>query len=208
MSEINKSRESHVILSVLLGMVSFLISGVIAGIVIQRLDNYILATIIAGGIGGLLTGIFLGMGNRTFRMALAGLIGMPIALLGSFLLIEVLGALMMAMGLNFEDSPLPDISVAVLMGIVFGAVVASMIYGRKSVPLFALVGGIVSMPFGWLITAMNSGSIETDPLENLFGVFGRIDLNFLAMAVSLGIGIGLSIGLYHRVNERRMPGSA
>ena len=54
MSKINTSKITYILWSMLLGMASFLISGVIACIVIVLLDNYILATIIAGGIGGFL----------------------------------------------------------------------------------------------------------------------------------------------------------
>ena len=54
MPKINTSKITYILWSMLLGMASFLISGVIACIVIVLLDNYILATIIAGGIGGFL----------------------------------------------------------------------------------------------------------------------------------------------------------
>jgi len=77
----------------LLGMASFLISGVIACIVILLLDNYILATIIAGGIGGLLLGLFLRMCQKITRLVIAGIIAIPVGLVISFLIVEGLGSL-------------------------------------------------------------------------------------------------------------------
>lgn len=203
MSEINESKLTYVLWSAVLGKVSFLISGVAAGIVIQFLDNYILATIIAGGVGGLLLGLFLRLRHKVGRMAIAGMIGMPVALLLTFLFAGVFGSLFPSTSTGIENSFIPDISSIVLMGIIFGAVVGSMTYGRKSIWLFAIVSGIVSIPSGIFVAVMNSGSDLKVRLDNLLEVFGEIDLNFLAMTISLGIGLGLSIGLYHRLKPKK-----
>ena len=40
-------------------------------------------------------------------------------------------------------------------------------------------------------------------LENLFHIFGKIDLNFLMIITGFGIGVGLSIGLYSMTKQRR-----
>lgn len=88
MSKIDNSKIFYVIWSLILGKVSFLISGVIACIIILRLDNYILGTIIAGGVGGLILGLFLWKHKMIGRMAIAGLIAVPIGFLGSFILVE------------------------------------------------------------------------------------------------------------------------
>lgn len=200
-SKINTFKITYVLWSMLLGMASFLISGVMASILILVLDNYILATIIAGGIGGLLLGLFLQMRQKISRMAIAGIIGMPIGLIISFLLVEGFGSLFPSIGAYFENSAIPDISTITLMGIIFGAVVGSMIYGRKSIWLFSIVCGTVSIPFGLLVAAMNSGCYLKVWLDNLLEVFGKIDLNFLAITISLGIGIGVSIGLYNMLKQ-------
>ncbi|HOE56715.1 MAG TPA: hypothetical protein PLI20_03905 [Bacillota bacterium] len=203
MPEIYKFRIVYVLWSMLLGMTSFLISGAMACSVIVLLDNYILATIIAGGIGGLLLGLFLRMRQKIIRMAIGGIIGMPIGLVMSFILVEGFGSLFPSIGAYFENSCIPDIIAIVLMGITFGAIFGSMIYGRKSIWLFSFVCGIASIPSGLLVGAMNSGYWIKAWLENLLEIFGEIDLNFLAIVISLGIGIGLSIGLYKYV-----PGKA
>lgn len=201
MSKINTSKITYILWSMLLGMASFLISGVIACIVILLLDNYILATIIAGGAGGLLLGLFLQMRQKIIRLVIAGIIAMPVGLIISFLIVEGFGSLFPSIGAYFENSSIPDIIAIILMGITFGAVFGSMIYGRKSIWLFSVVCGTVSIPFGLLVGAMNSGCWIKVYLENLLEVFGKIDLNFLAIIISLGIGIGLSIGLYNILNQ-------
>lgn len=204
MSEIKTSRIAYMLWSTLLGTASFFISGVIASIVILRIDNYILASMIAGGIGGLLLGLFLRMGQKISRMAIGGIIAVPMGLFISFLLVEGFGSLFPSIGAYFENSSIPDIIAVILMGITFGAVLGAIIYGRKSIWLFSVVCGIVSFPFGLLVAAMNSGYGIKVWLENLLVVFGKIDLNFLAIIISLGIGIGLSIGLYNILKTRYM----
>lgn len=211
MPKINKSKVAYIIWSMLLGMASFLISGVIACIVLLRLDSYILGPIIAGGIGGLLLGLFLRMRKNIGRMAIAGIIAAPIGLLGTFILVEGFvggfGLLFPSVAAYFENSNIADIIAIILMGIVFGVVFGAIVYGRKSIWLFSIVCGAVSIPFGLLVGAMNSGHWIKVWLENLFKVFGKIDLNFLAIIMEFGIGIGLSIGLYSVLKQRSADGS-
>lgn len=197
MSKVNTSKIIYVLCTMLLGMVSFFISGVMACIVILLLDNYILATIIAGGIGGILLGLFLRMQQKLRRMAVAGIISMPTGLIMSFFLVEGFESLFPSVGAYFKNSSIPDIITIIVMEITFGAIFGSIIYGRKSIKLFSVVCGIVSIPFGLLVGAMNSGYWIKVWLENLLKIFGKIDLNLLAIIISLGIGTGLSIGLYN-----------
>lgn len=197
MSKINTSKITNILFLMLLGMSSFLISGVIACIIILTIDNYILATIIAGGIGGLFLGLFLRMRQKIGRMVIAGIIGMPIGLIISFLIVEVIGSLFPSIGVYFENSAIPDISAIILMAIIFGAIFGAIVFGRKSILLFSIIFGTVSFPFGLLVGAMNSGHWIKVWLENLLEGFGMIDLNFLAITISLGIGASLSIGLYN-----------
>jgi hypothetical protein len=147
------------------------------------------------------------MRQKIRRMAIAGIIAMPIGIIISFFLVEGFGALLPSIGAYFENSTIPDIIAIILMGITFGAVFGSMIYGRKSIWLFSVVCGTVSIPFGLLVGAMNSGYWIKAWLENLLGVFGKVDLNFLAIIISLGIGIGLSIGLYNMLKQINVDNS-
>lgn len=197
MSKFNSSKIVHILWSMLLGLVSFLISGVMSCMVILHLDNYILATIMAGGIGGLLLGLFLSMRQKIIKMAIAGIIAAPIGLFTSFILAEGFSSLIPSIG----NTNIPDIIAIIFMGTIFGAVFGAIIYGRKSLWLFSVVCGTVSIPFGLLVGAMNSGHYVKVWLENLFKVFGKIDLNFLAIIMAFGIGIGLSIGLYNILKQ-------
>jgi hypothetical protein len=84
------------------------------------------------------------------------------------------------------------------MGIVFGILFGALFYGRKSIKLFSITCGIVAVPYALLVNAMNSGHWIRTWLENLFAVFGKIDLNLLAIVLAFGTGIGLCIGLYNK----------
>ena len=199
-SKNNLFKISHILGSTLLGITSFFISGLIACIVILRFDNYIVGTIIAGSVGGLILGLFHWKHKMIGRMTLAGLIAVPIGLLGSFILVEGLvggfGLLFPSIAAHFENTGIGDIIAIILMGIMFGVIFGAIVYGRRSIRLFSVVCGAVSIPFGLLVGAMNSGHWIKVWLENMFIIFGEIDLNFLAIIMEFGIGVGLSIGLY------------
>lgn len=211
MSEINKSKVVYLLWSLISGTFSFFVSGVLACIVLLRLDNYILGPIIAGGIGGLLLGLFHWKHKMIGRMTIAGLIAVPIGLLGTFILVEGIvggfGLLFPSVAAYFENTSIADIIAIILMGIIFGVLYGAIVYGRKSIRLFSVVCGTISIPFGILVGAMNSGHWIRVWLENMFNVFGKIDLNFLAIIMEFGIGIGLSIGLYSILKQRNSDGS-
>ncbi len=61
----------------------------------------------------------------------------------------------------------------------------------------------ISIPIGLLVGSMNSGHWIKVWLENLFHIFGKIDLNFLMIITGFGIGVGLSMGLYSMTKQRR-----
>lgn len=192
--KLDTSSKAYPLLTMLIGLIAFLISGVIASVFTMFTNSYFLGSMIAGGIGGLLLGLFL-QRQKLSRMIIASIIVMPIGLVISFSLVEGFGALFPSIGASFEKSSTPDIIVIVLLSIVFGAVFGALIYGRKSIWLFSFVCGIVAVPFGLLVGAMNSGHPIKFWLENLLGFLGKIDLNFLTIVISLGTGIGLSIGM-------------
>jgi uncharacterized membrane protein len=200
MRETDNSKIVCVIRSLILGTVSFLVSGVAACVLILRFENYIFGTVVAGGAGGLLLGLFHWRRRKIGRMAIAGLIALTIGILGGFILLEALaggfGLLFPSAAAKLENTGVADILAVVLMGIVIGIIFGAIVYGRKSICLFSVTCGAVSIPFGFLVGAMNSGHKIKALLENILRVFGKIDLNFLATIVGFGIGLGLSIGLY------------
>ena len=140
------------------------------------------------------------------RMTIAGLIAVPIGLLGSFALFEGLvggfGLLFPSVAAYFENSSIADIIAIILMGIVFGVIFGAIAYGRKSIRLFSAACGAVLIPIGLLVGSMNSGQWIKVWLENLFHIFGKIDLDFLMIITGFGIGVGLSVGLYSMIKQR------
>ena len=201
MYEIKKSKAAYLFWSLISGTLSFFVSGVIACIILLRLDTYILETIIAGGLAGLLLGIFLGRLKMIGKMTLAGLVAIPVGFWASFSLAEAIFSIPFIHGF-FENPNTPDIIGITFMGILCGAIFGAIVYGRKSIQLFSVVCGASSIPFGLLVGAMNSGHWIKIWLIKLHYVCGIIDLNFLAMFIEFGVGIGLSIGLYSMFKKR------
>jgi len=202
MYKINKSKAAYLLWPLISGTFSFFVSGVIACIILLRLDTYILETIIAGGLAGLLLGVLLGMFKMIGKMTLAGLIAVPVGFWTSFILAEALFSIPFLHAL-FENPHIPDIIGITFMGMLCGALFGAIICGNRSILLFSAVCGAISFPFGILVGLFNSGHPIKATFENLLAVFGPIDLNFLAIITSLGIGIGLSIGLYEKLKQKR-----
>lgn len=182
------------------GMVSFFVGALAADILIVHLDNYILGLILAGAIAGILLSLLLRWPKKMVRIVIASIIGMPVCLLLSFFLVEGVGSLLPADVTALADSSAWDVVAIVVMGIIFGGVFGGIVFGAKTIIRFSVVCGMTAIPFGLLVAAMNSGFWMKDWLGNLFGFLGNIDLNLLAILVSLGLGTGLSIGL---VSKRR-----
>ncbi|HOT60254.1 MAG: hypothetical protein KA807_18655 [Prolixibacteraceae bacterium] len=201
MFEISKNTWVFLLWSTLAGAISFFIAGVIGCIILLRLDNYILETIIAGGLGGLLLGTCLGKPKMIGKIALAGLVAIPVGFWSSFILAEALFSIPF-IHTFFENPHIPDIIAIIFMGVICGAIFGAIIYGRKAVWIFSAVCGIVSLPFGILVSLFNAGRSIKATFENLLGFFGPFDLNFLAIITSFGVGIGLSIGLFIMLKQK------
>jgi hypothetical protein len=201
MSEIRKKAWAFLLWSTLAGTISFFIAGVIGCIILLRLDNYILETIIAGGLGGLLLSVFLGKLKTIGKITLASLVAVPIAFWTSFILAEGLFSIPF-IHTFFENPNVPDIIAIIFMGIICGAIFGAIIYGRKTIWIFSAVCGIVSLPFGMLVGLFNAWHPIKATFENLLAVFGPIDLNFLTIITSFGVGVGLSIGLFNMLKQK------
>lgn len=206
MSGTNNAKTTDLIWSLILGTIAFLIAGVIAGIVVLRLDNYILATLVAGGIGGLLLGLFNWKHQLTVRMAGAGFAGVLLGFWGGFVLAEGLvggfGMLFPSIAAGFEGGWLADLLANLLMGLLFGAVFGGIVYGRKAIRIFSLVCGAATLPFGLLVRVLNSDHWIKEWLVDLFAVIGIVDINIVVMVTQFGVGAGLGIGLYHAAKPK------
>lgn len=196
MPKINNSPIAYILWSTLAGAISFFIGGVIVFIISLRMDIVILDTIIAGAIGGLLLGVFLRMQQKIGTMTIAGVVAVPVGFWVSFFLGYVFSEIPF-----IADTRVPDVLAFILMGALVGGLFGAITYGRKSVWLFAAVGGILSIPLGFFVDALNSGR-----LDNFLNVLGVPHLGSLPFIVFFGIGIGLSIGLYEMLKQIRAKG--
>lgn len=207
MSKIKNSVVLSVIWSLILGNVSFLISGVIACIIILKTDNYILGNVGAGGIGGLILGLFHWKYKMVGKMTIASIIAVPVGLLGSFMVAEgIVGGLEFLFPSFYEyfgKTGIADVIAIIFMGVFFGLIFGAIVYGRKSIVLFPIICGAVSIPCALLVRAMNLGNPVKALLGNLFQIFGKIDFNLLVIIAGFGAGIGLSIGLLNVLEQKR-----
>jgi hypothetical protein len=200
MKEKTANQRPGPILSALLGLGAFLISSLVAAWVIWKIDNYILATIIAGGLGCLLLGSTLRTGPDIKKFIITGLAAMPIAMLLTFLIAGLFELILPAAASYLDKTWFSDIMAVCLMGMFFGGICGAVLYGRRKIGLFILVCGIVCIPFGYLVAAMNAQYINQYWLTRRFAMLGFADLNFLAIMSSLGLGVGLSIGISNRLS--------
>ena len=197
MSEIKEIKMAYLLWSTLAGTISFFIGGVVGFIFLLRTDNYILDTIIAGAIGGLLLGVFLRKQHKIGAMTIAGVVAVPVGFWASFGLGYAISEIPFIVNSN-----IPDIWAIILMGAMVGALFKTIIYGRKSIWLFAVVGGVVSIALGFLVNTLNSGQLDT-----LLNALCVPHLGSLPFILSFGFGIGLSIGLYEMLKQRRIDSS-
>lgn len=200
---INHLSEKVVIFrSMFYGLIAFMVGSVLASIIVMFWDNYILALAVAGGAGGALMGLLLHYREKIIRMLVSGIVGMPIALMLSFLIVEGIGGLLPFVGHYFENTIVPDVTAVILLGIFFGGIFGGVVLGRKAISLFIITCGAVSFPSGLVVGALNSSNEIQDQLLNGVGFIGKIDLNLLSIIIFLGLGIGLSVGLYQSVDEK------
>jgi hypothetical protein len=204
MSKFKKNALSFLLWSTFAGTISFFISSVLIAVVMLHIDFVIFDTIIAGGIGGLILGIFLFKQLRLREMVVAGFFAVPIGFWSAFILAGGVDLLFSLIGVNSENPIIYGIGNIIgitLEGLICGAIFGAIIYGRKAIWLFSVICGIVSFPFGVLVGLFNREHHIKATFENLLTVFGPIDLNFLAIITSFGVGIGLSIGLFNMLKQ-------
>lgn len=200
MLEIRKNAWIFLICSTLAATISFFVSSALMAVVMTHVDFVIFDTVFAGGIGGLLLGIFLMKRYKIRKMMLAGFFAVPIGFWGAFILVGGVDLLFSLIGVNSENPNIygiGNIIGIILMGLICGAIFGAKIYGRKAIWLYSVVCGIVAFPFGVLVGLFNAEHPIKATFENLLAVLGPINLNFLAIITSFGVGVGLSIGLFN-----------
>ena len=130
---------------------------------------------------------------------------MPLGLFLSFGAAGLFELLFPSASASLAYTGIPDAAAISIMGLIFGSTVGIFIFGSSALKVFAPVCTLASMPFGILVSAMNKGYVLRDfnvMINTIIKGKGIIDLNFLAITVSLGIGTGLSIAI-HEIKSRK-----
>ena len=184
-------------MSLIVGLLAFTMSGLVACYVIWKLNNYIIATLITGGLGALLFSVLLMLKDKIVKMTIAGFFAMLIGLFLSFGIIEGIVYILPKVGIFFEGSIIPDIAAIAVIALIYGLIVGLAGYGKKAMWLFALISALVAIPFGMLVVFLNTSSDIQEFLTSINDILGQFDLNFLSISIALGVGLGLSNGLYN-----------
>jgi hypothetical protein len=74
-------------------------------------------------------------------------------------------------------------------------VIGTVLYGKKVILQFAVISALVGIPFGMLIAVFNLMFYGNGPYSKWLDYMGNIDINFLTMALAIGIGLCLNIGV-------------
>jgi hypothetical protein len=206
MSKSNKNALVFLLWSTLSGTISFFVSSALLAVLMLQIDLMLVGIILAGGIGGLLLAFSLFRKIQIRRIFLAGLFAVPIGFYSAFILAGGVDLLLPLIGIKSNSPSIYNISNIVgivIMGLICGAICGAIIYGRKGIWLFSAVCSVVSLPFGILVGLFNANHPIKAKIEDLLAFLGPVDLNFLAIVTSLGVGIGLSIGLYNMLNSKK-----
>lgn len=196
------NKVSYLLLSLIIGLLAFTISGLTACYAIWKINNYIIATLITGGLGALLFSVLLMLKDKIIKMTIAGLFAMLFGLFLSFGIIEGIVFILPKVGIFFEGSIIPDIAAIALIALIYGLLVGLAGYGKKAMWLFALIFAVVATPFGFLVALLNTSSDIQMVLIKIGGIFAYFDLNFLSISIALGAGLGISNGLYNMIDRK------
>jgi len=192
MTEGKVTSKAYPLLTMLIGLISFSICGVILGF-LSLITNEGLILILGLPIGSLLMLFILGKLSKDkilsviIRSELGGIAG----LLAGFIIGELISVVIGFIFPSLKDLSqikaqiIPNIVVLIIADAIFGAFLGSLFYGRKSISFFALACGIASIPFGILISL---------PIDIHWISF---DQNLFFFLVSYGTTTSLSIGLYN-----------
>lgn len=179
------------LLTTLIGFISFLISGIMVGLISLRVNEGLIL-ILGVPIGSLLMLFILRNLSKDkilaviIRSELGGFAG----ILAGFMIGELLGWIIGFVFPSLSDMAqiksqiIPNMFVLIIADTILGSFLADLFYGRKSISFFALVCGIASIPFGLLLSM---------PIDISWISF---DQNLLFALISFGTTTGLGIGLY------------
>lgn len=191
MTENEGTKKCYPLLTMLVGLVSFLISGILAGLISLR-TNEGMILILGAPIGSLLMLYFLHELAEdknlavVIRSLLGGFAGFFVGFIVGTLVAELIGLVIPSLRdmEQVKAQIVPNIVMLMVADAIFGALFGHLLYGRKSIRFFAFLCGIASIPFGILLSI---------PIHIVWIDFNQ---NILFTLVSFGTTTGLSMGLY------------
>lgn len=186
MDGIIRNTKVYPLLTMLIGLFSFLISGFISGFF---LSNGLLSIMLIGVFGNLLMLLVMGISDNLFIKIVWGVGGVIIAILLGFAIGEGVSWIFPSLA-----SIIPNVVFFIVINTVFGVVQGISIYGRGSIKFFLLVSGLVSLVLGLIAETTNLMSGK---------FWAGIDLNLLVIVTSLGTTSGFCIGLYRSLKLKK-----
>lgn len=199
MIEKEVTNKTYPFITMMIGLISFLISGIIVGLISLK-TNEGLILILGAPIGSLLM-LFIILRKLgkdkilavIIRSELGGFLGFFMGFIIGELLAGIIGIFIPSLRdlEQIKAQILPNIVVLIIADGIYGALLGDLFYGRKSIKFFALVCAIASIPFGILLSM---------PISIAWISF---DQNLLFTLVSFGTTTGLSIGLYSLFVEKQ-----
>lgn len=175
---------AYPLFTLLVGLAAYLIGGGIGGVISCLLSGEFIILAFGAPVGSLLMLFFLRRLTKEIIIKVAigseaaGLAGV----FAGFSIGELISAAMGPLLPAFRDF-IPNILLLVVADAIFGAAISWLLYGRKAIGVFALGCGIISIPFGVLLSM---------PMD-IAGI--GFDQNLLLMVASFGAATGFSIGL-------------
>lgn len=195
------TNKTYPLLTMLIGFISFSISGIIVGLMSLRVNEGLIL-VLGVPIGSLLMLFILRKLGKDkilsiiIRSELGGFAGFFVGFMIGELLAEISGFFIPSLRdlEQVKSQIIPNIVVLIVTDAIYGALLGDLFYGRKSIRFFALVCGITSIPFGILLSM---------PINIAWISF---DQNLLFTLVSFGTTTGLSIGLYSLLKLKKKRG--
>lgn len=188
MAESRAAGKLYPVFTLLVGLVSYLIGGVLAGLI----SGEIVVAAVGVPVGSLLMlSVLCRITKKTMIKAvigseLAGLTGLLAGFIVGESISGILGFFFPALGdlSKIKAQIVPNVFVLIVADAIFGAVISHLLFGKKAIRFFVLSCGILSIPFGILLSM---------PIDLAWIGF---DQNLLFTVISYGTTTGFSIGLY------------